>query len=369
MEAEVFLLSYKRDWWLLSAITVLIIFGLLMVYSASSVWGEFRFSDPLFFAKRQSLFVCIGILLMIVLSKVHYSIFATYSYLLVAGCFLFLILVLIPGVGLVRGGAQSWLGVGIFSIQPSEFMKLGLILFLSKRLSMGDIDIASWKGLFHMLLWILAAFGLIMLQPDLGTGTVLVGTCIAILFVGGASLKHFFVLFLGAVAGFVALIASAPYRLKRITAFLDPWEDPLGAGFQSIQSLYAVGPGGLLGTGFGGSRQKHFYLPEPQTDFIFAITAEELGFIGACLILLAFFVLFWRGIRIAILAPDRFSSYVATGITSMIMIQVFINISVVIGLMPVTGITLPFFSYGGSSYTLLLVGLGILMNISRQIKR
>ncbi len=212
------------------------------------------------------------------------------------------------------------------------------------------------------------AFGLIMLQPDLGTGTVMVGTCVIIIFVAGARISHFMGLGIVGIAGFIALIASAPYRIKRITSFLDPWSDPLGTGFQIIQSLYAIGPGGLFGLGLGQSRQKFMYLPEPQTDFIFAILSEELGFIGGSFVILLFSFLLWRGIRIALSSPDLFGTFLAVGIVSMIAIQVMINIGVVIGLMPVTGITLPFLSYGGSSLTLMLLAVGVLLNISRHAR-
>jgi cell division protein FtsW len=222
--------------------------------------------------------------------------------------------------------------------------------------------------LLPALLLVFAAFGMIMLQPDLGTGTVMVGTCVTMIFVAGARLSHFIGLGVLGLAGFVALILSAPYRIKRITSFLNPWEDPLGSGFQIIQSLYAIGPGGLFGLGLGQSRQKFFYLPEPQTDFIFAILAEELGFIGGSLVLLLFSLLLWRGVRIALGAPDLYGSFLALGIISMIAIQVMINIGVVTGLMPVTGITLPFLSYGGSSLTLMLMAIGVLLNISRHAR-
>jgi cell division protein FtsW len=204
-----------------------------------------------------------------------------------------------------------------------------------------------------------------MLQPDLGTGAVLLGAALIVIYMAGARLSHLTALMLTGVGGFVALIIAAPYRMKRITAFMDPWSDPLGAGYQAIQSLYAIGPGGLLGLGFGQSRQKFSYLPEPQTDFIFSIVAEELGFIGGSFILLLFLLLFWRGIRVAIMAPDAFGSLLAAGIIGIIGVQVFINIGVVIGLMPVTGITLPLISAGGSSLTLLLTAIGVLLNISR----
>ncbi|GAE47094.1 cell division protein FtsW [Mesobacillus boroniphilus JCM 21738] len=245
-------------------------------------------------------------------------------------------------------------------------MKIAMIAFLAKFLSENQKAITSFKkGLFPSLGLVFLAFGLIMLQPDLGTGTVMVGTSVVIIFIAGARISHFVGLGLLGVAGFVGLIISAPYRIKRITSFLDPWQDPLGSGFQMIQSLYAIGPGGLFGLGLGQSRQKFFYLPEPQTDFIFAILAEELGFIGGSFILLLFSLLLWRGVRIALGAPDLFGTFLATGIIAMIAIQVMINIGVVTGLIPVTGITLPFLSYGGSSLTLMLMAVGVLLNISR----
>lgn len=202
-----------------------------------------------------------------------------------------------------------------FSVQPSEFMKIAMIAFLAKFLSENQKAITSFKkGLFPSLGLVFLAFGLIMLQPDLGTGTVMVGTSVVIIFIAGARISHFVGLGLLGVAGFVGLIISAPYRIKRITSFLDPWQDPLGSGFQMIQSLYAIGPGGLFGLGLGQSRQKFFYLPEPQTDFIFAILAEELGFIGGSFILLLFSLLLWRGVRIALGAPDLFGTFLATGL-------------------------------------------------------
>jgi cell division protein FtsW len=248
-------------------------------------------------------------------------------------------------------------------------MKLAMIAFLAKFLSENQKKITSFKkGLIPSLGLVFTAFGMIMLQPDLGTGTVMVGTCIVMIFVSGARVSHFVWLGLLGVAGFVGLVLSAPYRIKRITSFLDPWEDPLGSGFQIIQSLYAIGPGGLFGLGIGQSRQKFFYLPEPQTDFIFAILAEELGFIGGSFVLLLFGLLLWRGVRIALGAPDLYGSFLAIGIITMVAIQVMINVGVVTGLMPVTGITLPFLSYGGSSLTLMLMAIGVLLNVSRYSK-
>ena len=354
------------DFILLIVTFSLLAVGMTMVYSASAIWAEYKFDDSFFFAKRQMLFAVVGIIAMFFIMNVDYWTWRTWAKVILIVCFVLLILVLIPGVGNVRNGSRSWIGVGAFSVQPSEFMKLAMIAFLAKFLSEKQKQITSFKsGLMPSLGLVFTAFALIMLQPDLGTGTVMVGTCVVMIFISGAKIMHFVYLGLVGVAGFVGLIASAPYRMDRITSFLDPWKDPLGTGFQMIQSLYAIGPGGLFGLGLGESRQKFFYLPEPQTDFIFAIIAEELGFIGGSFVLLLFSLLLWRGVRIALGAPDLYGSLLATGIIAMIAIQVMINIGVVTGLMPVTGITLPFLSYGGSSLTLMLMAVGVLLNVSR----
>ncbi|KAB2335323.1 stage V sporulation protein E [Cytobacillus gottheilii] len=340
--------------------------GLTMVYSASAIWADYKFDDSFFFAKRQLLFAVAGIVAMFFIMNVDYWTWRTWAKLIIIVCFVLLVLVLIPGVGNVRNGSRSWIGVGAFSVQPSEFMKLAMIVFMAKFLSERQKLITSFKkGLAPSLGLAFLAFAMIMMQPDLGTGTVMMGTCVVMIFVAGARISHFVMLGLIGVAGFVALVLSAPYRMKRITSFLDPWEDPLGSGFQIIQSLYAIGPGGLFGLGLGQSRQKFFYLPEPQTDFIFAILSEELGFIGGSFVILLFALLLWRGIRIALGAPDLYGSFLAVGIIAMVAIQVMINVGVVTGLMPVTGITLPFLSYGGSSLTLMLMAIGVLLNISR----
>jgi cell division protein FtsW len=340
--------------------------GLVMVYSASAVLALNQHGDSWFFVKRQMIFAALGIVTMLGLQRLDYMILRRWAKPLLLICFIMLVAVLIPGIGVVRGGARSWLGIGSLGIQPSEFMKMGLIVFLASYLSSRTEQLRNFfKGLLPPLSLIGLAFGLIMLQPDLGTGAVLLGATIMMLFAAGMHWRHIFGLSLFGAAGLVGLILAAPYRLQRITAFLDPWQDPLGAGYQAIQSLYAIAPGGLFGLGLGMSRQKFSYLPEPQTDFIFAIIAEELGFLGASLVIVLFAIIIWRGMRIAISAPDSFSALLATGIVGMIAVQVMINIGVVIGMMPVTGITLPLISYGGSSLTLMLTALGVLLNISR----
>ena len=354
------------DTLILFSTLALLAIGVVMVYSASAVNAFHDFGDSYYYLKRQVVFALLGLAGMYATMRIDYHVWKTTAPAVLIACFALLVIVLIPGVGVVRGGARSWLGIGSLGIQPSEFMKLAMVMFLAKRLSENHSQITRFgTGLLPPLALVGAAFALIMLQPDLGTGAVLVGASLIVIYAAGARIAHLAGLALAGAAGFVGLILAAPYRLKRITAFLDPWQDPLGAGYQAIQSLYAIGPGRLVGLGLGMSRQKYNYLPEPQTDFIFSIIAEELGFIGGAAVLLLFLLLAWRGMRTAIAAPDTFGSLLAVGITGMLAVQVIINIGVVIGLLPVTGITLPLISAGGSSLTLILTAIGILLNISR----
>ena len=245
-------------------------------------------------------------------------------------------------------------------------MKLAMIIFTSKylynnRKDMGNIK----KGVMPILGITLIIFLLIMLQPDFGTGVILVMGVIGLLFVGGVNLKFFLKIAILGITGIIGLILAAPYRLKRILSFLNPWSDPLGSGFQIIQSLYAIGPGGLFGYGLGGSRQKHFYLPEPQTDFIFSIISEEFGFMGVLIVSGLFSFIIYESIKIALNCKDLFGKYLAFGIVFILAFQALLNLSVVIGLIPVTGVTLPFLSYGGSSLLITLASMGIVLNISR----
>ena len=350
-------------------ITVIIIslFGLLMIYSSSYVWAEYKFSDPFKYVKSQSLFLIIGIILMLLVSKIPFENYYKYSNIIFIICFILLILVLFFGTE--RNGSKSWFGIGSFGIQPSEFMKLAMIIFTSKYLYKNRKDLGNIKkGVIPILLVTLLIFGLIMLQPDFGTGVILVMGVIGLLFVGGVNLKFFLKIGLLGIAGIIALILAAPYRLKRIMSFLNPWEDPLGSGFQIIQSLYAIGPGGLLGFGLGGSRQKHFYLPEPQTDFIFSIISEEFGFLGVLIVAALFITIIYLGIKIALKSNNLFGKYLAFGITFSLGFQALLNLMVVVGLIPVTGVTLPFLSYGGSSLLITLVSIGIILNVNRKNK-
>ena len=281
-------------------------------------------------------------------------------------CIILLILVLIPGVGTVRNGSRSWFGIGSFGIQPSEFAKLGLIIFVSKYLSNNPNSMKSFKkGVLPILLITISIFGIIMLQPDFGTGTILVMTIIGILFVAGLNIKIFLRFGIVGILGVVGLILIAPYRLTRILSFLNPWSDPLGSGFQIIQSLYSIGPGGLFGLGLGNSIQKHFYLPEPQTDFIFSIISEEFGFMGIIIVSILFILIFYNCLKISMKCNDLFGKYLSFGITFGLIFQSILNLSVVVGLIPVTGVTLPFLSYGGSSLLITMISIGIILNISR----
>ena len=337
-----------------------------MIYSASSVWAEYKFNDKYHYVIMQSVFFLIGIILMFVVSKIPYKVYLEKSNLILLICFVLLFLVLTPGIGTVRNGSRSWFGIGGFGIQPSEFMKLALIIFTSKYIHKNPKEMKSiFKGAFPILLITMIAFGLIMLQPDFGTGTILVITIVAMLFISGVNFSFFIKIGMIGIVGVVALILAAPYRMARIVSFLNPWSDPLGSGFQAIQSLYAIGPGGLFGLGFGNSIQKHFYLPEPQTDFIFSIISEELGILGIISVATLFLIIILRSIKISVKAPDTFSKFLCFGIIFQLSFQTLLNLAVVVGLIPVTGVTLPFFSYGGSSLLTTLISMGIILNVSR----
>lgn len=359
----------RVDKLLVMGVIIISLFGLIMIYSSSYVWAEYKFNDPYKFVRTQSIFLIIGYILMFLISKFDYNKYLDKSNLIFGCCFLLLILVLIPGIGTVRNGSRSWFGIGGFGIQPSEFTKLALIIFTSKYLTNNEKVLKNIKnGVLPILLILMLVFGLIMLQPDFGTGVIIVMTIIVLLFISGVPMGFFIKVGILGLLGVVALIIAAPYRMKRIVSFLNPWSDPLGSGFQIIQSLYAIGPSGLLGKGLGNSIQKHFYLPEPQTDFIFAIISEELGILGIIIVASLFILIIYRGFKIAINCNDKFGKYIAFGITFGLSFQTILNLMVVVGLIPVTGVTLPFLSYGGSSLLITLCSIGILLNISRSQK-
>ena len=356
----------KIDKTLLITIIITCIYGIIMIYSASSIWAKYKFNNQFHYVVLQSIFFIIGLCLMIMVSKIDYKNYLKHSNKILLTCFILLILVLIPGIGTVRNGSRSWFGIGGLGIQPSEFMKLALIIFTSKYIYNNPRDMKSvLKGALPILIITMLSFFLIMLQPDFGTGVILVMSIVAMLFISGVDFSFFIKLGILGVVGAIILILIAPYRMDRITSFLNPWKDPLGTGFQTIQSLYAIGPGGIFGLGFGNSIQKHFYLPEPQTDFIFSIISEELGIIGIISVSVLFLIIILRSVKISIKAPDLFSKFLSFGIIFQLSFQTLLNLCVVVGLIPVTGVTLPFFSYGGSSLIITLIEMGIILNISK----
>ena len=331
----------KIDYLLLFGIIIISLFGILMIYSSSYVWALYKFNDSYKFVKTQSLFLIVSYILMYFTLKIPYTKYLNKSNIIFIVCIILLILVLIPGIGTVRNGSRSWFGIGGFGIQPSEFTKLGMIIFTSKYLAFNEKILKDIKkGLLPILSTLILVFGLIMLQPDFGTGVIIVISIIGLLFISGVPMGFFIKLGILGLLGVVGLIIVAPYRMKRIVSFLNPWSDPLGSGFQIIQSLYAIGPGGLLGLGFGKSIQKHFYLPEPQTDFIFAIISEEFGFMGILFVSSIFLLIIYRGFRIAINCQNKFGKYLAFGITFQLSFQCLLNLMVVVGLIPVTGVIL-----------------------------
>lgn len=355
------------DYPLLISVLIISIFGIIMIYSASSIWAEFKYQDAFKYVRQQAIFFIVGIFIMLFCSKINLNFIKKKANLILIGCFILLILVLIPGIGSIRNGSRSWFGIGGFGIQPSEFAKLGLIIYTAKYLEKNNKYMQNVKkGALPIFIVIGVFFLLIMLEPDFGTAMVIALTLIALIFISGLKISFFVKVGVLGLAGIVALIIAAPYRMARIISFLNPWSDPLGSGYQIIQSLYAIGPGGLLGQGFLKSRQKHFYLPEPQTDFIFSIISEEFGFLGVIIVCSFFFFIFYRMLKIALSSNDLFKKYLVFGLAFGIFIQAALNLAVVVGLIPVTGVTLPFFSYGGSSLLISMICIGLVLNVSRE---
>lgn len=357
----------KPDLILFLAVISLVSLGLIMVFSASSVMGLSETGNPYFYVQRQAILAVLGLVVLFVLMKVDYHIFMP---LALPGLFLsFGLLVLVLFIGTGSGGVHRWIRLPGFNFQPSELAKLIMVNYVAVYLANKREGARKFfTGLLPILVITGLQFFLIMLEPDFGTGVALVFSVLVVLFAGGAHLGQLVGMGVLATPVLVYLLFQKEYRAKRIFAFLDPWADPTDTGWNVIQSLLAIGSGGLFGVGLGRSRQKFSYLPEHHTDFIFAILCEELGFLGGALVLFLFFVLAWRGLRIAMRAPDLYGTLLAIGITSMIAFQALINIGVVTGSMPVTGIPLPFISHGGSSLLISLTGVGILLNISRQCR-
>ncbi|HVH30605.1 MAG TPA: putative lipid II flippase FtsW [bacterium] len=353
------------DSWLFVAVLALVAAGVVMVYSASAIVAHDRFGDSAFFLKRQAVWAVLGMMALALTQRIHYARLRALTPVLLFLTLAALVLVLVPGVGRVAGGARRWIAIaGPFAFQPAEGAKLALVLYLAHVLTArGRTDTLRAAGP-PLLVTVLCA-GLILLQPDMGTALLLGALTLGLLFIGGVRPLHLMGLSAATLPLLTVAVLGEGYRRQRIMAFLNPWRDPQGAGFHIIQSLLALGSGGLLGLGLGNSRQKFFYLPEQHTDFIFAILGEELGLIGAVAIVALFGLLAVRGFRIAREAPDRYGSLVASGITLMIVLQAIINIGVTTGVLPITGVPLPFVSFGGSSLLFTLISVGILLNISQ----
>ncbi len=352
---------------LLFLITLALVgFGIAMVFSSSAIVAKEKFGDPNYFSFKQLISATLGLAVMFVVMKVDYHF---YRRPVIVFSMLAVVVALLVFVFFLAASANThrWIQLPGFSVQPSELAKLVLILFLAYFLEKrkGKVNDVRFTLLpIAVIVGLLA--GLIVLQPDLGTAVSLLVVSATLLFVAGLDLRWIASSFIFAVPVFYLLVFRVRYRRERILAFMNPWEEPLGRGFQIIQSLISVSSGGFAGLGFMEGKQKLFYLPEAHTDFIFAVVGEELGMIGTCSVLVLFTIFLWRGVRASMRAPDLFGFYLALGITTMICVQAFINMSVVLGLLPTKGIPLPFLSYGGSSFLVMLAAVGILLNVSQQ---
>ena|SRR5437868_5852625 len=356
----------KPDRILFLVTLVLVGFGVAMVFSSSAIVAKERFGDPNYFSFKQLISATLGLAVMFVVMKIDYH---TYRHPVIVFPALAIVVALLVVVFFLAAAANThrWIQFSGFSIQPSEMAKLALIFFLAYFLEKrkGKVnDLAFTLVPIAVIVALLA--GLILLQPDLGTALSLLVISGVLLFVAGLDLRWIAATIIFAAPAFYLLVFRVKYRRDRILAFMNPWEEPLGRGFQIIQSLLSVASGGIAGLGFMEGRQKLFYLPEAHTDFIFAVIGEELGLIGTCALLVLFVIFFWRGVRASMRAPDLFGFYLALGITMMVCVQAFINMSVVLGLLPTKGIPLPFLSYGGSSFVVMLAAVGILLNVSQQ---
>ncbi|MFM8535164.1 MAG: putative lipid II flippase FtsW [Acidimicrobiia bacterium] len=358
----------QSDKWLFLAILTLICVSIVMVYSASALVALERFQQPYLFVTRQMMWAAVGIAVLSIVMRIDYRSYRNdklvWAMIAVVGLLLLAVLFRAP-----INGTRRWFGIGGFGIQPSELAKLTAIIFTAMVLErrMQRINELSYSLLpIGMIVGVFV--GLILLEPDFGTSVSLLAVVSVMIFAAGISYRYLIGAALVALPALYVILMQADYRRRRLLTFMDPWADPLGDGFQIIQSLIAVGTGGVFGKGLMQGVQKLFYLPEPHTDFIFAVISEETGFIGATLIVLCFCVIAWRGLRTAMRAPDSFGAFLALGITLMLVLQAFVNISVVLGLMPTKGIPLPLVSNGGSSMLMNLLAVGVLLNISQHAR-
>jgi len=364
------------DRWLIIVTSCLILTGFFMVYSSTAIIvpgklpeaARMQSSNPeglvqLYYLKKQGLSLSIGLVLMIIAMKVSLRTIKNNAVLILLATVIMLILVVIPGIGSTVNGATRWLRLGIISVQPSEFTKLAMVIFLSRFLSSAYFRTDRAGSFIQPIIIMLMMQGLLMMQPDFGTSAIVGMLTITLLYASGARLRYILSLLVVIIPVAIKLIME-PYRLKRVLVYLNPWADASSSGFQLVQSFYAIGIGGFDGVGIGKSTQKLFYLPESKTDFIFSIIAEETGLIGAAIVVTLFIFFFIRGLMIIKRSSDKFSFFLAIGLTYMVVIQAIINISVVSGLLPTKGLALPFISYGGSSLIVNMIAVGILLNVS-----
>lgn len=347
---------------------ILVFIGIIMVFSASFVQSSFKHHDAYYFLKKNIVFAILGFISMITIANIDYRFWKKNAKSLGIIAFILLILVLTP-LGIKANGARRWLGYSALTIQPAEIAKFATIIITAKLIEKKYDDIKSLtKGVLPLIIIPALFFILIMLQPNMSTAGTIILVTFVMIFVAGMDMKFVGVMFGSGVALFLALALTSEYRLKRILSFLDPFQDPLGNGYQVIQGLYALGSGGLFGMGLGKSQQKWFYIPEPQNDFIFAIIGEELGLVGCIVVIMLFVILVYRCIRIALKCSNIFACMVVIGIGAQIGIQAALNIAVSTSSMPVTGVALPFISYGGTSLIIFMSAIGIVLNISKHVK-
>lgn len=356
-------------------ITVLLLLatGIIMVLSASAPSALSTNNDSYYFVKRQLAFGIVGLFVMFFLSKVDYRFYKKYYWYIYFFSWIILLLVMVPGISVEVKGATRWIGIGPLQFQPSELTKIGMIIFFAGYLTDHKDELQDFKkGFIKPLCFLAPPIGILFfIQNHLSVSLVIGIIVIVIMFMAGCKLKHFLVMGLIGISlivgilGFMQMSGSDNFRLDRISTYFDPWSDAQGTGYQTVQSLYAIGSGGMFGLGLGNSKQKYLYIPEPHNDFIFSILAEELGFVGCFLVIALFAIFVWRGVLISMRATDMFGSLIAVGITTLVGVQAIINIAVVTATVPTTGMSLPFFSYGGTALLLLLANVGILLNISR----
>lgn len=361
--------SNNMDFTLLITVLILLAIGVAMVFSASSISSQVKYDDKYLFLKSQGSYALLGIVVMIFLSKFNYKLLGKFAPAMVLISFLLLILVFVPGIGVKANNAWRWIEIGPMRMQPSELAKFAMILFMAKSISNKKEKIRTFfQGVVPYVVLMGMYCILIILEPNKSMAIIFVLITFTILFSAGAKLWHLAIWGAPLIPAGAYILMKDKYSLLRLTSYMDPWADPLKSGYQAIQSLLALGSGGIFGLGLGNSRQKFFYIPEPQNDFIFAIIGEELGFIGTFAILVLFLLLIWRGIRIAIHAPDSFGCLLAAGIVATVGIQVILNIAVATVSIPTTGVSLPFISSGGTSLLFMMANIGILLNISKHIK-